>query len=265
MTADQEILDLIGESEQTERTIDKLQTESENLSGILGDLGPWASLETPIEELTRLEKATCLSGLIPDQYFEQVTEQIGDLNAAVQQVGTANNKHACLIVCLTENAAEVQKLLRSADFEAVSFGSMTGTIAEQIKQHAQKLNVTEDQLKSHRQIARSLAKNLLKLQILDDHHSNLLDREQARSSAPATEQTVILEGWVKRHDFPRLQETVAKFGASSLSTIDPAEGEAPPVEIENRPSWHHSSRCSSACASPMPATGLSSSLSRSTS
>jgi V/A-type H+-transporting ATPase subunit I len=49
-----------------------------------------------------------------------------------------------------------------------------------------------------------------------------------------TEHTVLLEGWVKKRDFPRLEKIVSGFGASSLSRIEPAEDEEVPVEIENK-------------------------------
>jgi len=79
-----------------------------------------------------------------------------------------------------------------------------------------------------------LSDNLLKFEILSDHHKNLLDREQAKDTAPTTEHTVLLEGWVKKKDFPRLEKIVSGFEASNLTQIEPAEGEQPPVEIENK-------------------------------
>jgi V/A-type H+-transporting ATPase subunit I len=79
-----------------------------------------------------------------------------------------------------------------------------------------------------------LSKNLLKLQILHDHYENLLNREQTKGTAPATEHTVLLEGWVKKNDYARLEKIVSHFEASSLSRIEPAEDEDIPVEIENK-------------------------------
>ncbi|MGB2808439.1 MAG: V-type ATPase 116kDa subunit family protein, partial [Sedimentisphaerales bacterium] len=80
----------------------------------------------------------------------------------------------------------------------------------------------------------SLSENLLNLQILHDHYTNLLNREQTRGTAPATEHTVLLEGWVKKREYPRLEKIVSEFEASSLSKIEPAEDEDIPVEIENK-------------------------------
>ena len=231
---DEEIPGIIDRCEQTEAAIEKLKGECENIIMTLEQLHPWDSLETPVEEISQLRQTKCLAGLMASRQFEQTAEQIGELGAAIQVIGTANNKHACLVVCLKENISEVQKLLRSAEFESVDFEPMTGTVAELIKQHDEKLSETREQLQQEYYRAAQLSANLLKLEILYDHYTNLLNRERTKAVAPATEQTVILESWVKKNDFPRLEKVVSGFGASSLSRIEPAESEEIPVEIENR-------------------------------
>ena len=232
--SDEEIPRIIEQCEQTKATIEKLNTEREHLTGTLQMLAPWQSLETSVQEFGRLQQTTALAGLLPNQQLEQAEEKSGELSAVIQQIGTANSQYACLVLCLNENLNEVQKLLRSAEFEPVSFESMTGTAAELIGEHTEKLNQTQKQLQAQYGKAASLSKNLLKLEILHDHYSNLLNRENAKGAAPATEHTVLLEGWVKKNDFPRLEKIVSEFGASSLSRIEPAEDEEIPVEIENK-------------------------------
>jgi V/A-type H+-transporting ATPase subunit I len=232
--SDEEILKIIEQCEQTEATIEKLNTEREHLTGTLQMLAPWQSLETPVQEFGRLQQTTALAGLLPNQQLEQTEEKLGELGAVIQQIGTANSQYACLVLCLNENLNEVQKLLRSAEFEPVNFESMTGTVAELIGEHTEKLNQTQKQLQAQYEKAASLSKNLLKFEILYDHYSNLLNREQTKGTAPATEHTVLLEVWVKKNDFPRLKKIVSRFGASSLSRIEPAEDEEIPVEIENK-------------------------------
>jgi V/A-type H+-transporting ATPase subunit I len=234
VVSNEQMLAVIDRCEQTQAAIEKLKAECESLEATLQMLSPWALLQTPVEELDRLQKTTCLPGLMPTQHFDQTQEQIAQLGAAIQQLGTANNKYACIVVCLKGTVSDVQKLLRSAEFEPVSFENMTGTVTDLIEQHRQKLTGTTNQLQQHYAKVASLSENLLKLQILHDHYCNLLSREQTRTAAPATEQTVILEGWVKKKDYSRLQKTVAALGASSLSKIEPAEDEQIPVEIENK-------------------------------
>ncbi|MHC4665063.1 MAG: V-type ATP synthase subunit I [Planctomycetota bacterium] len=234
VVSDEQMLSVVDCCEQTQAAIEKLNAERESLEATLEILAPWASLQTPVEELGRLQKTTCLAGLVPGTQFEKITEQLAELGAAVQKLTTANNKHACLVVCLNETLSDIQKLLRSAEFEPVSFENMTGTVAELVEQHRQKLDETRNQLQQHNTEAESLSENLLNLEILHDHYSNLLNREQTKDTAPATEQTVILEGWVKESGYPRLEKTVSSFAASSLSRIEPAQDEQIPVEIENK-------------------------------
>ncbi|MHC4389340.1 MAG: V-type ATP synthase subunit I, partial [Planctomycetota bacterium] len=233
VVSDNQITSIIEHAEQTQAAVEKLKAKCEALEAALEMLAPWVALRTPVEELGRLHKATCLTGLIPLTQFDKATDQLAALGAAVQQIAASGNKHACLIVCLNDSVPDVQKLLRSAEFEPVAFESMTGTVADLISERRKKLDKTKSKLKQHYDEAASLSRDLLKLQVLHDHHSNLLAREQTRGAAPATEQTVILEGWVKQHDYRRLEKTVSRFSASSLSRIDPAEDEQIPVEIEN--------------------------------
>ena len=234
VVSDRQILKTIEKSEQLEASMEKTKSEIENIQGTLEMLSPWASLETPVEEIGRLRQAVCWAGLLPLQQFEQTEEKLSESGVAIQQIGTDGNKCACLIVALKENADQAQKLLRSAEFEPASFEPMTGTVSTLIKEHSKKLKQAQKQLQNQVDNAAKLSKNLLNLEILYDHYQNLLNREQAKDTAPATECTVLLEGWVKKKDFPRLKKIVSGFEASSLTQIEPSEDEEIPVEIENK-------------------------------
>ena len=234
VVSDRQILKTIEKSEQLEVSMEKTKSEIESLQFTLEMLKSWVSLETPVEEIGRLHKAACWAGLLPIQQFEQTEEKLSESGAAIQQIGTDSNKCACLIVALKENADQAQKLLRSAEFEPVSFEPMTGTVAKLIKEHRKKLKQAQKKLQSQTDNAAALSENLLNLEILYDHYQNLLNREQAKDTAPATECTVLLEGWVKKKNFPRLKKIVSGFEASSLTQIEPAQDEEIPVEIENK-------------------------------
>ena len=234
VVSDRQILATVDRCEQLEISIEKTKGEIENLRGTLEMLSPWSSLETPVEEIGRLRQTSCWAGLIPLQQFDQAEEKLTELGAAIQQIGATTNRYACLIASLKETADEVQKLLRSAEFEPVNFEPMTGTVAELIREHSEKLDQAQSRLQARTDDAAALSENLLKLRILYDHYANLLNREQAKDTAPATERTVILEGWVKKTDFHRLEKIVSGFEASSLTQIEPAEDERIPVEIENK-------------------------------
>ncbi len=234
VVSDRQTLQIIDKSEHLEASMEKTKSEIENLQATLEMLRPWESLKTPVEQIGRLHKAACWAGLISNQQLEQMREKLIESGAAIQQIGTGISKSACIIVALKENAEAIQKLLRAAEFEPVNFEPMRGTVAKLIAEHNEKLRDAQQQSQAQNENAAKLSHNLLNLGILYDHYKNLLEREQTKDAVPATEHTVLLEGWVKKKDYARLEKIISGFEASSLTKIEPAEDEEIPVEIENK-------------------------------
>ena len=231
---DTDALRVIERCEQVQAGMERTRASIDSLQNTLDMLQPWSALETPVEQLAQLRTAVCLTGLVPSQHFDRICDETAELGAALQQVGSTGSKYACIVICLKENADSVQRLLRSAEFEAVSFEAMSGTVAwltyhydekwQQARQHLQKL--TDE--------ATALSQNVLRLQVLHDHYKNLLGRELAKDSAPATTHTLIFEGWVKKKDYTSLEKVVSKFPIATLTEIALAPGEEIPVDIDNK-------------------------------
>ncbi|MFA5239312.1 MAG: V-type ATPase 116kDa subunit family protein, partial [Phycisphaerae bacterium] len=233
VTTDEAILKVAEQCGQTQSAIEKLKSEIDNLNSRFVELTPWKGLDVVIGELGQIKQARCWVGFVPSQRFEQLEQDLIQAGAVVQSVGQMGTKKTCVIVALKGIEEEVGKLLRSGEFEQAKLSGVTGTVAEAMNEITGRLEKAEEELAGHRAEAESLAKYFLKLGILYDHYSNLLNRKQTEKSAPATQQTIILEGWVRRKDFSRLEKIVGRFPASSLHKIAPAKDEDYPVEIEN--------------------------------
>jgi len=233
IVSSEEVIRLLEQSEETANEIQKLETEKDNCLNILQMLKLWKNLKTPLEELTDSDRTRCFVGLVPDKTIENLKQQLSK-TAALQIVGNDKSLYASVVVCLKENAADIQKLLRSAEFAPVTFERMTGTAEQIIQQQTAKLGETKTELSRERKKAENLAGELFKLKILFDHYQNLLTREQTRALAPITTSTILLEGWVKEKDYPALESIVSSFSASTVSRIKPRDDEEIPVEIENK-------------------------------
>jgi V/A-type H+-transporting ATPase subunit I len=227
-------LRLLRQSEECAARIEALETEYENCVGHLQMLEPWDGLTTPVEMLGDFEYVSCLVGSIPEQQVDEVKGQIAELGGALETVGKTGHFFACVIICPKESIIEIQKQLRAADFTPVAFEGLSGTAAELIAQERAKLVGIKKELADQNHRTVEFAKEEVKLGILFDHYQNLAFREQARTRAPATEHTVLLEGWVKSRDYQRLEKIVAEFPASSASKVTLGEEEQIPVEIENK-------------------------------
>ena len=234
VTSDKSIFEKIEDCRSCQQKIEQLAGEIENINGKLSALQPWKKLDTPLEQMNELKNVRCFVGFLPAQYRSEAEEKLQQFNAGMEIVNEMPVHTTCIIVCLKEDGGEVQKILRSADFEQVSFESMTGTVQENIQHLEKQLKQVKQQLAGQQEKAKELAKEQLDFQIVADHLSNLLKRQDTQGTAPATEQTAIFEGWVRRKDLSRLGEIVSQFDAASISEVQPAEDEEPPVEIENK-------------------------------
>jgi len=235
LVGDASLLDAARQCEQVASALDKARSEVEALNAHLAELSPWEGLETPLESLGELEQVSCMTGLLSASALEAVMSKLKDLGAAVETVGGGQARQACVVVCLKEHTEAVQKLLRSVEFEAVGFAGMSGTVREVMAERRARRARHEAEVASLEAKASRLAEHLPDFRVLRDHYENLLEREDARRSAPATEQTVLLEGWVRKTDSKRLEAVVSQFKASSILEVAPAEGDEPPVEIDNPP------------------------------
>jgi V/A-type H+-transporting ATPase subunit I len=228
-------LSYLGQVEEVATQLEKLAMESENLTTQQIKLAPWQTLTVPVEQLGGFATSTLFIGQVGDQHFDSLCEKLAEFQAAVEIVAQSNRMQACIVVCLNEVAGDVQKALRSAEFEAAGFEGVSGTIDENIRRIQNRLGGIETEKKTRVNRAVELAKDKLNMQILFDHLQNLHGRLAARSAAPATDHAIFLEGWVKKKQFAHLERLVTQFNACDVAAIEAAADEEPPVEIENGP------------------------------
>jgi len=229
-----EAMQILVESEVCKERIEKLEAAKERSHSILQMLEPWRELTVPVEQLQDTEYTSCITGLLPEQNLSELKEELSKLSCAIEIAGTAARKCACVVICLKDFEAEVQKQLRAAEFEQVSFEQMKGTAGQLIEQQKKILKDTVEKIETENQNAEKLSFDTILLEIFADHYQNLSTREQTRSKVPVTEHTVLIEGWIREKDYGLLEKIVSKF-AASLNRIKPAEGEEIPIEIENKP------------------------------
>jgi V/A-type H+-transporting ATPase subunit I len=233
-----EALQILDQTEQCISVIEQLQAKKEKIISRTEMLQPWKELTMPLDEMSDSQRTAVLPGLLPSQNVKKVSEQLTNLSAVVETVGVFKGSIACVVICLKEDSVEVQKVLRSADFEQVTFEQSHKTAAELIEQDKSAcggLTQITEQLDIEKTKAAELSRQIIKLQILADHYQNLSVREHTQAKVPVTEHTVFLEGWVREKDYKSLEDIVSKYPATDIGRIKPIEGEEVPVDIENKP------------------------------
>jgi V/A-type H+-transporting ATPase subunit I len=224
---------LLDKTERTQNAIEKYQSQLDTLRTEIQKLSAWKDLQTPLEQLGTLETAACFIGILPRQHFAAAIAKLEEFQAAVQTVGGGITTQPCLIFCMKEVAQDVQKALRSCEFEPASFEGLKGTVADNIAQRQGRIAEIERELANAYKTATEIAAERLKLEILADHYHNFMLRKQTQSMAPATDSTIFFEGWVKKKDYPQLVKLLEPFDGADIAPIEPGKDEEVPVEIEN--------------------------------
>jgi V/A-type H+/Na+-transporting ATPase subunit I len=216
--------------------LEKLLGEFESRQSLLQRLKPWKPLDMRLEELRGLKTSRAYLGVIGEQHIQSAKEKMDELGAMLQQISSFNRQHAVVVVCFHEVSTDVQKALRSVDFEDSGFEQLTGTVSENIVRLETELaKVCQEQDQMKKKAAELAKKHLLGLQILLDFYQNYHRRMVTESSVPATDNAVFFEGWVRKKDYPRLEKLLKRFSAVSAAIIEPNKEEPVPIEIENAP------------------------------
>ncbi len=223
---------ILEECLQIQKKIENLATESENTSAQIQHLLPWQNMQTPVEEIDSLQNATVLTGFLSEKNFLEAEKKLSTL-AVFHRVSQTNSTIVFYAVCFKENTQEVQKFLRSLEFEAVNFTGLKGTASQLVKEHKEKLIDIERELVDAHKQAKEISGGLLDLEIMADYYHNALSKHKAQMTSPQSEQVFLFEGWVKKNDFPELKRIVKQFDASSVTEIPAGKDEEAPVEIDN--------------------------------
>jgi V/A-type H+-transporting ATPase subunit I len=233
IVAGKEAFEVLEKSLKCQDEIDETISSIEHLETVIANLMPWRKLGAKVEEIRQWQKTNIIAGIMPRVKFEEVSAELNEMGAVIEIVDETKLQVMCLVVSLNENAVQVTKILRGGDFENANFEKMQGTVSENIETLNKELGTQKIKLVNLKEQARELAKHKFDLNILSDHYNSLHNREETGSKAPATKHVVLLEGWIRKKDFKRLEKIVHKFAASNISEIKPGEGEETPIEIEN--------------------------------
>lgn len=230
---DNESFELLKKAQQIQSKVDEFKDYKENIEGRIALLKPWVTMTGNLEDLFSLETSVVSTGLVPAKYFAEISDELYKLGAVVRKVNEIDGLVACAVLCLNSAASQINKILRASEFDSVNLDSYKGSVASNIDQANIELSKVNKKLAELEDEAALTAQSILKLKILYDHLKNSLEKENTKKTLPATDHTLIYEGWVRKKDYSNIEKIVSSFSASCVSEIVPGEDEEIPVEIEN--------------------------------
>ena len=227
-TADLDRLAVLG------RELGEIDGRIRTLDTDAAKLGPWRGLRHSPADLRDSARVVVTLGRLADaSELARAAELLKNMPATVEPAGTADGGVPVIVAAARDVAEEVARLLATLRFEAVELGGVDRPPADalvSIDREKAELAQRRDELQA--EIDR-LGAELARLKALADDAGNARSRAAAMSACPTTATTLLITGWVRERDRPRLARLVEGTGVAALSVLEPDEGEQPPVVLTN--------------------------------
>ncbi|MBQ9150858.1 MAG: hypothetical protein IJX72_01305, partial [Clostridia bacterium] len=155
-----------------------------------------------------------------------------DLHAGVEEVYRDQAGLYTAVMFHRADEEAVNRALVSLGFVKSNFKEITGTAKQAIRAAEKKMDELDNRLQACIDRLCELSPLLEDLQVLYDVEKTTLLAAQHKQKLAETESCVILEGWVPTGAGDKVKHTLRHMYCA-YDLVDPAEGEEPPVLLQN--------------------------------
>lgn len=201
-------------------------------------MGAWVNLDIPFEDLSPTATSEVILGSVPGGQFAVLSQRLAEEAEVyhLELVGKSALEEHCLLLYHRRESNAVASVLEALEFTEKRFPNLQGTPEQVIDRLDREMASLRKSLHRLDEESRKLVPHRPKLMVLAEHTADELEKRRAELKMANTERVFLLEGWVKKKNFRRLEDHLKKkFAAISIVPADTLPGEMPPVELENKP------------------------------
>lgn len=221
---------------EAKRELEALANEAAKLRSQRAALGPWLTLNVPLET-SSTDATTALFGALPVSCgLEKLEEELAEAGefCAVTPGGTDTNFQYLFFLCHNSVSEQAREVLRRLGFSQSSFRGMTGTAAENDRRLERLLAENEAKAAQIQASIETYAEKTGELRLYLDRSGQELSREEAKTRVVDTDAAFCLSGWFPAEEEERLKGVLDRF-LCAWETAEPTEEEYPqvPVKLKN--------------------------------
>ena len=211
------------------------QNEYNRLAALCRALAPWLDYAGPLvgegTSLTEVWLGTLPKGTL----LSAADDALADLHAGVEEIGRDEDSVYVSVLIMKQDADAAARALAGIGFLRTSFKGLpdeTATAVYNLRLCEKELDDREVSLMVITDTLRRLSEQLPELQVLYDLEMTTLTAAREKQKLAATEECVVLEGWVPAEREGKVAAALDKLPCA-YGMAEPAEGEEPPVLLKN--------------------------------
>ncbi|MDI6707776.1 MAG: V-type ATP synthase subunit I [Candidatus Thermoplasmatota archaeon] len=230
------LLQICNKLRDFESELSRLRSEESKISAVRELIKPWENLRINLEELGESKTTfSCLSTLSSLKFDSFVQELQKIANAWLKVINVVGANHYLLVIVLKPYRQELEELFRKYEAHIQTFAeelksapkNILKDLDSELKELAMKRTKIEKEISK-------LAKYRYDFLLAYDYLLIERDKLSALSNLGTTQNTFLLEGWLKKSDVSKLKNSLAKYKNIEIVTRAPLESEQPPVALEEK-------------------------------
>ncbi len=198
---------------------------------------PWKNLKVELQNLKGSRRAEIITGCFKTVTYPQAKEELAGLNnlISLEKVHADEKLTYVTIVFSREIEKELKQFLVEHKFLETEMPAGDGLIQDYLKTVDGKISNNEKILHEKENELKKLAKNLDDLKITYDYLNWQKDKAETKRKVGNTEYSFIVNAWVPGNKMGKLEGAIREHtGEFNITELPLAEGENPPVIIENK-------------------------------
>ncbi len=202
---------------------------------LAASLEPWKDLDIPLESLSTegyTAQLWTVQDKIADIHLADLTERFE--YGFFTRFHSEEGKAYLYTIIPKEHYAELLEAMKAIGALHHGFDHLEGTPAEVLESERGKWALIETSLTEAGEGAVSLLPAADNLRVLADHYRESIGLAGVEKRLLRTDSVFVIEGWIRALDKKRIEKNLAeKFDEIEISFRDPAEGEDPPIALDN--------------------------------
>ncbi len=233
----QEVEEACISCREAEQSLAQIRNEEIRCGTLLAELGPWRSLDLPLEEIRTSGRIRTRLAVVPaeklDILHNELAEKMEDCYFEI--ISREKDRVFCFLISLLEDEPAVQEIFKLAGASETNFPGISGTAEEAIEAVQQRLHGLEEEKATVKTGTEKLLVHRPLLMAYHDYLQNELTKQEAVANLARTEAAFYLEGWIPAPAYPELAETLEKQSDTAVLTVrNPEPGEDFPILLHNQ-------------------------------
>lgn len=215
----------------------ELRSKLAHLEAFIQRLKPWEPLDVPLETLKPTDHIEITAGVLVGRTLDAFKQAVSEVSetCVIEAVSEIENRTYLLIWYHRQESHALQEVFRRNELEIERFESLEGLPRDLIAEARSEVEAIRAKIDSIAQEGKKLLEYKPKLMVVYDYYLQESQKAHAQTLIGATEKVGIMQGWVRRKDFEKLESRVESvIDSAQVVKIEPEPDEAPPIELRNR-------------------------------